>query len=190
MNPNINQPSEKDEEIGIVSVVDDALYSMKFGDRDNEYDRIFDWLNQADSVHDFFEKHEKYLNEPSWNKVPNIESATRQVLNEAYELESSLLKYAENAQKGKVPDLDDFFEYIGGKEFGDVYEYVPVKAYGKGRPAFLRLYAIKLAPNKYVITGGGIKLHDSIQSSPGLKEYVLKDIRRAREWLLNTKILY
>ena len=94
MNPNINQPSEKDEEIGIVSIVDDALYSMKFGDRDNEYDRIFDWLNQADSVHDFFEKHEKYLNEPSWNKVPNIESATRQVLNEAYELESSLLKYS------------------------------------------------------------------------------------------------
>jgi len=185
INSKVNNNSEEDEKIDIVSIVEDFLYSMKYGNQECEYDRIFNQLENVDSITHFFEENKDYLNLPAWNKVTNIESATRQVLKEAYELEKRLFDFAENAMKGKTPDLDKMFQYIGGKEFSDIYEYTPMKAYGKGRPPFLRLYAIKLAPNKYVITGGRIKLHDSIQSSPGIKEHVLQNIRRTREWLQN-----
>ena len=184
-NPKVNSSSEEDDKIDIEFIVEDCLYSMKYGDKECEYDRIFNQFEDVDKISHFFEENIHYLNLPAWNDVPNVESATRQVLYEAKELEKRLIDFAENTMKGKTPALDNMFRYVGGEEFSDVYEYTPMKAYGKGRPAFLRLYAIKLAPNKYVITGGGIKLHDSIQSSPGIKEHVLQNIRRAREWLQN-----
>lgn len=47
----------------------------------------------------------------------------------------------------------------------------------------LRMYAIRLGTNTYLITGGGIKLADTIQNSPGLKEHVLQNIDKVRTWL-------
>lgn len=189
-NQKVNDASDDDDKIDIEPIVGEVLFSMKYGDKDCEYDRVFDMFNHVDYVKNLFEDNKEYLNRDAWKNIPNIEAAARQVLFEANELENRLISCAENSMKGEVPDLDKLFEYIGGKEFADVYQYTPMKAYGKGRPALLRLYAIKLAPNTYVITGGGIKLHDSIESSPGIKDHVLQDIRRARNWLFNSKILY
>jgi hypothetical protein len=65
------------------------------------------------------------------------------------------------------------------------YEYFqpPMKSYGTERPSFLRLYAIKMKNNTYLITGGGIKIADTIQNSPDLKEHVLQNIERVRDFL-------
>ena len=70
-----------------------------------------------------------------------------------------------------------------------VYEYIPMKSYGPGRPSFLRIYAIKLKNNLYVITGGGIKLADTIQNSPDLKDHVIKNIDKVRAWLKDIGII-
>ena len=40
-----------------------------------------------------------------------------------------------------------------------------------------------MAANTYLITGGGIKLADTIQNSPDLKEHVLQNIDKVREFL-------
>jgi len=45
------------------------------------------------------------------------------------------------------------------------------------------LYAIKMKENTYLITGGGIKLADTIQNSPRLKDHILQDIDNVRNWL-------
>ena len=45
------------------------------------------------------------------------------------------------------------------------------------------MYAIKLKNNLYVITGGGIKLVDTIQNSPDLKDHVIKNIDNVRALL-------
>ncbi len=58
-----------------------------------------------------------------------------------------------------------------------------MKSYGKEKPSLLRIYAIKLEKNVYLITGGGIKLADTIQNSPGLKDHVLQNIDRVITWL-------
>ena len=58
-----------------------------------------------------------------------------------------------------------------------------MKSYGTDRPSLLRIYAIKMGANTYLITGGGIKLADTIQDSPDLKDHVLKNIDRVREFL-------
>lgn len=48
------------------------------------------------------------------------------------------------------------------------YVRTPMKAYGPGDPSLLRLYAIKLSSNCYLITGGGIKYCKTMQESPEL----------------------
>lgn len=44
------------------------------------------------------------------------------------------------------------------------------------KPTFLRLYAIRLSQNCYLLVFGGLKLSDSIQNSPELKTEVFKRI--------------
>ena len=57
---------------------------------------------------------------------------------------------------------------------------MPVKGYGKNRHTFLRLYAIRIEPNCYLIVYGGLKLARTIQESPVLKEHVFAKI----DWVL------
>ena len=173
-----------DDDISIVSIFGKSLLSIKYGEEDNEYDKFFDMHNDTTYVRTFFKENESFLENEVWKNIPNIESATRQVIKEAEELEIFLEELALNSENNEIPDLDSHFKYLEG-EFKNVYEYTPVKSYGPGRPSLLRLYAIKLAPNKYVITGGGIKLGDKIQTSPGIKDFVLKDIRRVRKYLID-----
>ncbi len=75
-----------------------------------------------------------------WKNIPNIESATRQAIKEAEELEIFLEELAINSENNEIPDLDSHFKYLDG-EFKNVYEYTPVKSYGPGRPSLLMLYA-------------------------------------------------
>ena len=55
-----------------------------------------------------------------------------------------------------------------------------MKAYGKNKHTFLRLYAIKLGQNCYLIVYGGLKLGRAVQDSPILKDNVIRKI----DWAL------
>ena len=64
-----------------------------------------------------------------------------------------------------------------------VLEWLPMKSYGTMRPSLLRIYAIKMEKNTYLITGGGIKLADTIQNSPDLKDHIIQNIDKVRDFL-------
>lgn len=64
-----------------------------------------------------------------------------------------------------------------------------MKSYGDGRPSLLRMYAIKMDRNTYLITGGGIKLGATIQESPGLQDHVIQNIDKVRAWLKENGIM-
>lgn len=86
------------------------------------------------------------------------------------------------------PDFDTHFRYLEGKYKYEL-EWQPVKSYGTIHPSFLRMYAIKMGTNTYLITGGGIKLADTIQNSPDLKKHVLQNIERVRRFLKRNGIM-
>ena len=172
-----------DQDIKLVSIYGNNLLSVKFGNGKNQYDKFFDRYNDVTQVRAFFKQNEAYLNRDFWRNIPNIESATRQVIKEAQNLELLLDELYHNTLKNLTPDLDIHFKLLNG-EFKNTYEYIPVKSYGTDRPSLLRLYAIKLKDNMYVITGGGIKLGDTIQNSPKLKGTALQEIRRVRDHLI------
>lgn len=57
-----------------------------------------------------------------------------------------------------------------------------MKAYGTQNPSLLRLYAIKLKSNCYLLTGGGIKYCRKMNESPDLQNEIEK-IKKVRSFL-------
>lgn len=167
----------------IIAIFPPYIYSVKYdGQDENEFDRLFAEWNDVESIMDFFEKNRDYLRTDVWKTVSEPEVAARQVLNEATALEQLFDDMAKHSGVGEEPDFDSHFHYLEGKYKYEL-EYPPMKSYGNNSPSLLRLYAIKMDTNVYLITGGGIKLSDTIQNSPGLKNHVLQNIDYVRRWL-------
>lgn len=164
------------------------LYSIRYdGKTLNEFDRLFDAWYDLDYVIGFFEKNVCFLGTGVWRYLTTPELATRQVLDEAEEMADTIENLCDNAADGCKPDLDSLFHDLDGA-YRYVREYVPVKSYGGATPSLLRLYAIRIEPNTYIVTGGGIKLCRTIQDSPGIKDHVIRDIDSVRLWLKDNGI--
>lgn len=159
------------------------MYSIQYDDaEENEFDRLFQKWNDVEYVVNFLNENKDMLLHPIWLNITEPEEAAKQVLKEAEELENFLIDLCENVAEGEMPDLDSHFKFLDGIYKYEI-EYIPMKSYGTVRPSLLRMYAIRLGSNTYLITGGGIKLADTIQNSPGLKEHVLQNIDKVRTWL-------
>ncbi len=164
----------------IREIYQDCLYSIKFDETDtDEYSRVLALWKDLDYLVDFFKVNAKEVDKPFWREVglnpkTPIASAER-VASEAIALAAHIHALARNAKDDNIPDFEDFFHPLGGK-YSYVRELEPHKSYGTFKPSLLRLYAIRLDRNIYLIVFGGIKLGSTIQNSPGLKEQVFKRI--------------
>lgn len=173
----------------IIEIYPPFLYSIKYDEMDdNEYDRLFSQWNDVNYVISFMNEHKTLLSNDVWVDVREPEDAAKQVLEEAEDLEELIDELCKNTDLGETPDLESHFRYLEGK-YNYVVEYKPVKSYGVNKPSLLRMYAIRLESNCYVVTGGGIKLSDTIQNSPDLKDHVFKNIDSVRAWLKENGIV-
>lgn len=159
------------------------IYSIKYdGQDENEFDRLLSEWNDVEAITEFLEENRDYLKTDVWKKISEPETAALQVLDEAEALEILFEELNKHVKTDEKPDFDSCFHYLEGKYKYEL-EYPPMKSYGNGSPSLLRLYAIKMGENTYLITGGGIKLADTIQNSPGLQDHILQNIDRVRSWL-------
>lgn len=150
----------------LITIFADLLYSVKY--RKNErpvFTKIFNEWQDTEVLFDFFEKNKESLNSGFFGTV-SIEEAVLRTIEEAKNLQKMLRFYGERGDKSA---LDLFFK-------NDLYdksrikELVPKKGYGKRRKSWLRLYAIELSTECYVITGGAIKLTETMQEKPHTKK--------------------
>ncbi|MDE6418551.1 MAG: hypothetical protein K2K49_05020 [Duncaniella sp.] len=164
----------------IINLFSDTLFSVKFDDSGlAEYHRFFNEWKNLDYLTDFFEQYREHINTPFWLNAglePNKpEQSARRVIHEADLLETQIKTLALNSANGTRPDLDSYFQRLGGK-YNFLWSFEPHKSYGPLTPSLLRVYAIKIEPNCYLIVHGGIKLGSTIQNSPVLKDMVFKKI--------------
>lgn len=110
------------------------------------------------------------------------------MLDEADALEEHIENLIDNVASAEKPDLDDYFHFLDGK-YSYISEMIPVKGYGMRNPSLLRIYALKVEQNCYLIVDGGIKLCDTIQNSPDLKDHVLQKIDKVISFLKKEGII-
>ena len=154
----------------IVTISAHHLYAFSFKDKTDELNRLYDfWTNQK-LLRDYFEKNNSVL---EFENI-DIEEAISETIENA-ELLFELLSEHKN-------DLDRLFEALSTKENDSKFLHKQ-----KSRRKWLRLYAIKIESNYYVITGGAIKQSQTMQQHPDTNEES-KKLESCRNYLIDNHV--
>lgn len=144
----------------LVCIIDDpnpTLYAIQFDENaKDELDSNLDLWNDAEFLWKFFKKNESDLRRYGQfhHKSYSIEDAVDKTLKDAINLENRLLDIAEVNDDHEV--LQHLFQQLNDME-ADLYSLQKSKA-KLNYQSWLRLYAIRIDKDLYVITGGAIKL--------------------------------
>ncbi|PKP05702.1 MAG: hypothetical protein CVU10_10150 [Bacteroidetes bacterium HGW-Bacteroidetes-5] len=154
----------------LITIFADILYTVKFNKNGiHEFAKVFNEWSDPEVLFDFFEDNKSDLNSGFFGKI-SVEEAVMITIEEAKYLEDLLIFCGKNG--GKTA-LDIFFKH-DLYDWPQIKELVPKKGYGKRKKSWLRLYAIELSEECYVITGGAIKLTRKLKERPHTKKELKK----------------
>jgi hypothetical protein len=148
----------------IVSIFAANLYAFHYKDeRDNEFARLMELWTDVEYLRNFAKLH----------GIAESNRFVTEILSNAEEIDDFL--YNLDAQ------LDSFGRYFEPLQLS---EYTKVLSFQKGKikKNQLRIYAIKIDENCFVITGGAIKMSQTMQGHP-LTAIELKKLNEARAFL-------
>ncbi len=169
-------------------IIKDSLYAVNYG-ATNEFRRLFTLWQNPEYLEDFFETHKSDLQSEFFGNI-TIEDAIKKTIDEAYEFEQLVLTIAETGNICVEECLETYFKSLYNH---DKYTYpIPVyekrKAYGPGTKSWLRLYAIRIDDNVFIITGGGIKLTRTMNEREHLQEELQK-MEQVKKLLISEGII-
>lgn len=132
---------------------DGRLWAVKYeGQSENILTLTFrDWYD-IDYLEAFFR--ENIADMESWFHVTDLDMAIYDTIQDAHSLQCLILDISPEA------DLDKLFRPLDNCRASEMHlgkEKAKGRS-GSGHPSWLRLYALKLEPGAYLITGGSIKL--------------------------------
>lgn len=190
----------------VTKIIDESLYAVKIitdrrqhpeayecddtREEEDEFERLFNnWADTA-YLYNFFETHVEDLQSGYFGGKISIEEAVMRTLAEAAALEEKLLDLAEKGKMHRKIKLEQLFRPLFKR---DQLVYPPPerqqsKAYGEGRRSWLRVYAIRIDENLYIITGGAIKLTEAMNTRPHLMAELAK-LKQVREFLIEEQII-
>lgn len=145
------------------------------------------WSN-PEYVYDFFKNNRHLLNQPRYRDY-TVQEAAIKTLEDAKELFDQLEAYAKSGFENDDENLSDFFTPLHKNET-NLPPYQASKAYGiQIKDSWLRLYAIRLDVNCYIITGGGFKMVNAMQDVPYLAQE-LDYLKQTQLYLEENQILF
>ena len=155
----------------IVDIFAYTLFAFRYqGEVDNEYDRLMDNWTDVSFLRSYAKK----------NKVENINQFVKDRLKDAEQIQDLLEEITSN----KEP-LEYYFRTLFDNESG---AKILSLQKGKIEKNGIRLYAIKIDENCFIITGGAIKMSQTMQDHPDSNEE-LKKIHRAKSFLQENTIV-
>ena len=164
----------------IFTLVPGSLYSVQFaGEPEHEFSKLFrSWTNAA-FLDVFFAMH--YEDLLAYWEYMSIEDATRITRGDAISLEKAILAVAYAGLKGNPDNLSTLFKPLYPKTYS-TETLEKSKARGFRRNSWLRVYAVRIDVNRFVISGGAIKLSRTMNE----REHLLLELRKleaVREYL-------
>lgn len=187
------------------TIIKDSLYAIKYDDSEvdefensefeeayekpNEFRRLFNNWSDPEYLEAFFQKHKTDLQREFYNFI-SIEDAINQTIEESLELEEKLIEVAENGKENDFNNLQNLFKPLNKKENGIIRIplYQESKVYGACHKSWLRIYAIRIEKNVYIITGGAIKLTEDMNNREHLL-LELNKLKRVRQFLIDIEII-
>lgn len=139
--------------INTFAVVPESLYTVQYADESmNEFRRLFHLWNDVEYLKNFFEAHKMDLQRDFWRNI-SVKEAVLRTRQEASRLERKLIEIAENGKTDRFDTLSSLF-----KPLYDNTIRIEDFEKNKAKSNWLRIYAIRLDANLFVVSGGAIKL--------------------------------
>jgi hypothetical protein len=162
---------------------ENGLWSMHLeGRAQNEFDHFFDLMNNVEYLYHFFEKNKTELMAGFFGKL-TTEEAVLKTLEEVEEMEDALYNFTERGFAGNGNCLQHLFKPLNNFEYA-ICSHQKSKA--RIKSGWLRMYAIRLAPNCYLVTGGAIKL--TYDMKPKHLQHELTKLEKVKTFLKNNGI--
>lgn len=164
------------------AIIPDCLWSVRYeGESENAFYQVFDDWNNPEWLRGFFVENRHDLER--YFRVTNIDRAIYETIDEADALQCLILDLAVEA------NLDQAFRPLEPSRAG---EGLLSKEKAKGKtdwhPSWLRLYAIKIGEDRYLVTGGAIKLTATMQE----RQHTLDELRKmesVRNFLMSAGVV-
>ena len=171
-------------------IIKDSLYAFRYNDNiSDEFKRLFEAWSDAEYLESFFEEHKADLQKEFYDYI-TVEDAIFQTLDEASDLEQELIEIAENGKTNNNENLQTIFKPLNNrdKDKHPIPDYQESKVYGANRKSWLRIYAIRIEKNVFIITGGAIKLVPRMNDRDHLKDE-LEKLDKVKEFLIEEGII-
>jgi hypothetical protein len=174
----------------IVRIITDpkpTLYAIRFPNYEyNELDRNFDLWNDQEYIRNFFK--DRFGDLKSYNRFHDtnysVDEAVKKTIRDAQKLEERLFDIAEAGNEDEL--LQFLFRPLNDMET-DLY---PMQK-SKGRlkyQSWLRIYAVRIDRDLFVLTGGAIKLTHKMQERENTKTEIDK-IERVVNYLRSVNLI-
>jgi hypothetical protein len=150
-----------------------SLLAVQYDEHDcDELTRLMSRWNNIYEIREFFKENQQFITNGFFGTI-SINEAVEITINEAEYIENILLTKAENGTDDKQESLQTIFKPLDDNEYKTSL-LQKSKLKGQEKKSWLRIYAIKIGPNTFVITGGGIKLTHKMKDSVDLKDELNK----------------
>lgn len=163
--------------MGIVNIFAERLFAFHYeNEANNEYDRLLYLWNDMEYVYDFLKENKQDI-----PKTKSIAQIAEFIVDDAIEIDEILIEITETEDKS----LSHFFKPLRNLEAG-----ARILSLQKGRQFCLRIYAIRIDEDTFVITGGAIKLplHHLMEDREHTK-VELQKLKNAQEYLNENGII-
>ena len=119
----------------------------------DELSRLMELWQDPEYLTEFFHRNKKNLESGFWGDI-SVTDAVFKTMESAADFEDKLEQAVKNKQ------LNNLFEDLDNKQYSLSHLFKQ-----KSKENWLRLYALKLESNHYIITGGAIKLTRKMQEA-------------------------
>ncbi len=162
--------------ITIFEITKESLYSIQLDGTDaDEFTLFFDRMTDVEYLHNFFTEHSKDLTNGFYGDQYGqitVEQAIELTLAEAGLLQERLLALSREGKDGG-DTLQTLFRPLNNEQYRQ-QELQKNKATGPNRKSWLRIYAVRIAANFFVVSGGAIKLTARMNE----REHLLKELAK------------
>lgn len=163
------------------------LYAIRYEDSDqDEFEKAFDLWSDPGYLDSFFQENLNDLQNGFLGEI-TITQAVERTIEDAEVLEDQLLSLAGNDPEVTNNTLDTLFQPLEKNEYNKVV-LGKAKAYGLRYKSWLRVYALKIDPGYYIVTGSAIKLTRTMNEREHTSKELLK-LNQCRAFLQEQGLL-
>jgi len=157
---------------------ENALFAVRYNEEEpDEFSRLFDLWSDVEYIESFCHENKDDLQD-AFQRSISVEEAADEIMDEAQLMERQLYQYFDNTE------LQRLFKPLHSNEYvlSPLQESKASPISREFRRPKIRIYAIRLAPNCFIVTGGAIKLTATMNERLHLLEELTK-IGRVKNWL-------